>query len=503
MQKESRYCRTLVAAALLLAGLVGGPVVAQEGEAANGDGSVARFDQVGEIVESWRVDQHLWVRGNPGLSESHLDQLERWLDENAPNWTIVLMENAQGQRFQNHRGMNAVEHALGKQLANRTDFGNLRDARTGESNGAFFILFLEERKFSYYGSDAFDRRGLGEERWVGRLDKPAIAAMRGGGRIVDAARDTVTSIESQLTRKIEAEEAAKRRAAIERDRAIAEVGQLSGQIVGEIDGMEAEVATLRGEHPAATGDLVELPLASWRGTAKAIAEYAAEEEVTKARWLADEVRREIAGYRSGLAGWVRDAGELDRLQARLDGIAPPAELPSVLGHLSRAGAALASARENHQVAESLYREQIESSDQALDRAEAEIEAWRAAVLAEQRRLAALQKMIQLAAIVAAVLFLIGLIVLNRLRLPAKKAAGETLRDWEQQLKGKFDQLFQLMDRATVIVGPASRLEDRGFTGTTLDLCRETIREVDELFIMSSATDTVVDRVENLVFPRSL
>jgi len=95
--------------------------------------------------------------------------------------------------------MTAVEHALGKGCSNQTGFGDLKDSRTGKANGAVFVLFLKERKFSYFASAAFDKRGLGECYWIGRLDKPAINAMRNGGRIVDAVKDTVTSISNPLS----------------------------------------------------------------------------------------------------------------------------------------------------------------------------------------------------------------------------------------------------------------------------------------------------------------
>ena len=63
--------------------------------------------------------------------------------------------------------MDAVEHALGHGLANQTDFGNLTNPKLGEQDGTVFVLFLKERKFSYYSSDAQDRRGLGQSRWIG------------------------------------------------------------------------------------------------------------------------------------------------------------------------------------------------------------------------------------------------------------------------------------------------------------------------------------------------
>ncbi len=103
--------------------------------------------------------------------------------------------------------MDAVEYALGHGLANRTGFGRLEHPETKETDGAVFVLFLQERKFSYYGSDAQDRRALGESRWVGDLDREAIRAMRGGGRIIDAVKNTVEEINQQLSEKIAAEKA--------------------------------------------------------------------------------------------------------------------------------------------------------------------------------------------------------------------------------------------------------------------------------------------------------
>ena len=106
------------------------------------------------------------------------------------------------------------------------------DSRVAQKNGAIFVLFLEERKFSYFSSDAMDFRRLGHRRWVGDLDKPAIRAMRNGGRIVDAVKDTISNIETKLTKAIAGEIAAKKRAEIERKRALVEVKLLSGKVMG-------------------------------------------------------------------------------------------------------------------------------------------------------------------------------------------------------------------------------------------------------------------------------
>ncbi len=143
------------------------------------------------VVRQWRPGLHLFVKGNVGAGDAALNTLASWLAEQGTNWVVVLAENAEGETYtdaegRTYRGVEAVNHALGKGLMNQTAFGQQVDARTGERNAAFFTLFLKERRLSYYGSDAQDKRGLGEDHWFGNLDRAAVSAMRkrGAGRLM-------------------------------------------------------------------------------------------------------------------------------------------------------------------------------------------------------------------------------------------------------------------------------------------------------------------------------
>ncbi len=171
---------------------------------------VTKIAAIEDVIRTWRPDRHLFVKGNLGIGSRQLDELENWLTKNGPHWTIVIMDEASDASFlandgREYRGMDAIEYALGYGLSNRTDFGKLEHPKTMERDGAVFAMSLKERKFSYFGSDAQDRRGLGESNWVGQLDQPAFRAMRSGGRILDAVKDTVKSIDEQLTRVIQGE----------------------------------------------------------------------------------------------------------------------------------------------------------------------------------------------------------------------------------------------------------------------------------------------------------
>ncbi len=454
------------------------------------------FQQIAEVVDGWTPEQHLWIKGNLNLSAAKTAELEKWLDEKAKNWNVVLMVNAQGQGYEQHRGMRAVEYALGQGLPNRTGFSDLVDERTGQANGAIFVLFLTERKFSYFASDAFDDRGLGERNWVGRLDQSAVRAMRSGGRIVDAVKDTITNIESSLTRSIREEENQKRLAEIAKQKAIDEAKGYPKQLEAEIVGVETKVGTLRSQNPELIGPVVHPDISSWKATVETIRRLADQGDTKNARQHFTRAMEGIREFLIGLREWEKAPETLAVLEQQISKHPQPKEAPEVVGHLARAQEALDSATENHRIGEPLYSDQIRESERALSDAHLSYRAW---VKAERER-----KQIKNGILILfAVAFLIFLIVMNRFRRPAKNEAETLLTRWEKELQGKFDALFSLMDRAGVVIGSRSDLREQGLRGTTEEVALSAIRSVDELFIMSAATDQVINQVTGLIQPASL
>lgn len=458
-------------------------------------GEVPAFLQVREVVAGWSPDQHLWVNGRIGVAQDQLGELEDWLDNNARNWTVVLMETARSQSHDGRTGMTAVEFALGQGLSNETGFGQLADKRTGESNGAVFVLFLEERKFSYFASEVYDRRSLGEQYWVGRLDAPAIQAMRSGGRIVEAVKNTIRSIDSSLTRKLKDEEEQKRLADLERQKAVAEAGLFAEKLESRIRETEAHVAAFSKSHPTVTGPLATPEISTWRASISTITSLVTAGDIANAREEFLATDNAISAFQASLDQWESDATRFDALAAEIRQHPSPPRASLVEGRLARAGDALHSSRENHATGDPLYVSQLDEAVQALSDASERLAEW--------ERTEARQQVIRRTALVLALIaFLAFLIVTNRLRYPAKKEAEALYHSWKEQLRGKFDELFQLMDRAGMIAGSSFDLHELGFAGTTEQLAREAIKCVDELFIMSSATDRVMEEVETLIAPRA-
>ena len=156
---------------------------------------------------------------------------------------------------------------------------------TGESYGAFFILFLRDRTFSYYGSEVFDRRGLGERNWSGGLDGPAKRAMRDGGRIVDAARDTIKEVEGRLEQKLQDEERQREEAKLSAERRKAQVAEEIGETESALAVLAAEVEELREDPALAGGDLAHPELAKWKADAGSAAQALAAGHVDAAGQL--------------------------------------------------------------------------------------------------------------------------------------------------------------------------------------------------------------------------
>ena len=241
---------------LFWVGVICGTLAAQEAPftglspTASSSGSTRYFpfSDIKTVIQKWSPNQHLYVQGNLGLSQSQLMGLESWIHKKGPHWTVILMEDARGQRYTNsdgriETGMDAVELSMGD-LVEVGSYRSQLNSVTGEQDAAVFILFLKQRKFSYRASEAQNRRGLGQNRWIGKLDRPAFRAMRGGGRILDAVRDTITAINQSLDRAISQEQKLAEQKRLSRQREIDHLLSRLAEIENKLSTIEVSAAKL-------------------------------------------------------------------------------------------------------------------------------------------------------------------------------------------------------------------------------------------------------------------
>lgn len=524
-------------------------------------GQAVMVDRGTEVPEFWRADQPLYVKGELGIPRDRLDEFSGWLKKNAPNWTVVLMRDARGEAFRDasgtsYTGMDAVEHSLGKTLPARTAFADLVHPQSGENNGAYFILYLDERKVAYHASDAYDRRRLGEDHWNGNLDAAAIDAMRGGGRVLDAAKNTITSIDGELARRIRQEAAATARAAEQARRAKEETAAAITEARQRLIDLELRIATLRRDFHNPTGDLATVPLGTSSGRLDAAGRMLAEGN-PEAASLTQSVAADIEGHiralfdhQSAPARFLELQQEFDQLQLHEFSAAARASRLTGRKHLAAADAAHARAdssyRAEHSAAERnlaeavrldhATRTEVATLGDLEDRAEAlsnpphlqqllentrkklvqgaaiqaELQEAAAAVVdEEQAQLRAIrQREMAIAALVTgAALAVAGLLFLawrgNRRRRNPRQRAQQLFETWTAALRERSDGLFDLLDRTSKAVGSTAVLDGSGWTGETLRLSRQTLADVDHLFILACGIERVLDQARLLLFPTNV
>lgn len=168
----------------------------------------ARFRTADELVRNWNPNQHVYVNGNVGIDDAALRRLEASLA--GTHWTVVLVEDSQGFRYNGKYDDAAIDYATGSGIPSRGDFAAQTNAQTGESDGSVLTIVLNQHVLLLHNSDAQKNRGLdGETRFASRdrnnpdaLDRWAIAALRSGTNVQAAVTNTVSNIDQLLAQAI-------------------------------------------------------------------------------------------------------------------------------------------------------------------------------------------------------------------------------------------------------------------------------------------------------------
>ncbi len=473
-----------------------------EAQLPNKSPAATKFSRINDVIEKWTPDRHLFVKGDLGVGPVQLDELESWLDVNAPHWVVVLMNNANGETYSGadggtYTGMDAVEHALGKGLSNRTDFGKFSNPQTGELDGAVFVLFLQERKFSYYASDAQHRRNLGDGNWIGQLDQPAVRAMRSGGRILDAVKETVKSIDQQLTRKIGSEKADAERVKLELARALESLKSSVAHSLTLVDEVKLAFAEYVKKHSAAKGPLAQPSLEKWRQELAVIEADANAENVRELQQRLAKIDDAISIYLNGYAEAAGLEPQVRQLNSNMQ----------IISRTSATAADVALARKSIAEAEALANSGDFGIPEALQKADNAIASGQSTVAAESARIEREQLVqswvrrtivLMLAIIVlimAAILF-----ILNRRRRAIMQKALATLDERESQVAKETEGIDRLFTRNDELLGSKEKISDRGYVGATRAISERAIDYVDDLFIMSKEIRRVLKDARDLAVP---
>ncbi len=474
-----------------------------------------KINRVEDVIENWSEEQHLYVKGELGVTQEQFEKLEAWLDKKAPNWTVILMQNAGSEYYSADDGrkfadMEAVRFALGHRLNNRTDFGAQADVRTGEANGAVFVLFLQERKFSFYGSDVHDRRKLGEAQWRGRLDREAVRAMRNGGRIIDAVKNTISYIDNSLSRKIEAEEAAvqrvkdaKKRAQQERERAIAELRSRTKIIqTTTLDKIKELARKLKTQYPRAKDSkLATPPIEAWGVKLESLQNSLNQPDLDlrKSRSASAEIERELNHFLDAYAAHAAFEEMLAPVESRLDEIAD--EPSGAAGEISReAYRLLDEARDGHALGELDFASPVHQAGELVKQGKQAILDHRRVAQKEAEQKKLIRKTILTVASVIGVFFLGLLWVLNIRRRPALRRAHALFEKRTQSVTNELEKVDEMILQSEKIIGTDSSFKAKKYTGRTQLLGNQTHQQIESLRQLATEARRVIDYAGILLHP---
>jgi hypothetical protein len=503
---------------LFWVGVICGTLAAQEAPftglspTASSSGSTRYFpfSDIKTVIQKWSPNQHLYVQGNLGLSQSQLMGLESWIHKKGPHWTVILMEDARGQRYTNsdgriETGMDAVELSMGD-LVEVGSYRSQLNSVTGEQDAAVFILFLKQRKFSYRASEAQNRRGLGQNRWIGKLDRPAFRAMRGGGRILDAVRDTITAINQSLDRAISQEQKLAEQKRLFRQREIDHLLSRLAEIENKLSTIEVSAAKLLEQHPDASSDMTRPEVARIGDQIieirKSLSDDAA--ELNPLKEAADRAANQSDD-------WINLFREYDRYETSENQLLQRKEqLQADAGDLAvklepsfeKIRRMMDDARSAYEIADSKFQNHLNSATYAMENATQELKDLRIA----QKQSAARKTFVQSALAAMAAVFttlVAGLFFwANRKRAPAKARAVEKLKQRQQEVRQQMDGMGDLLKRADVVIGDREAIKRKGYQGKTRDLSNKALDDIGQIILISSSVDKAIDGAKEKIQPKS-
>lgn len=473
-----------------------------------GSASYFAFSDIRRVIQKWSPNQHLYVQGRIGLSQSQLAGLESWIHKNGPHWTVILMEDAAQQRYTNREGrietgMDAVELSV-SDLMEVGSFRSQTHPVTGEQDATVFILFLKQRKFSYRASEAQNRRGLGQNRWIGKLDRPAFRAMRGGGRILDAVRDTITSINQPLSRAIVEEQKIAEQKRVQRQRAVDALLARLGEVENKLARIKTSAAAVKQSRPNSTADMTNPDLASIAKQMSAI-----KLSLKKEGTLIGAAKKSTDIVVNASDDWINLYREYERfdtsekqLQQRREQLQEDAgELRSQLGTtFSDVEKLLAEARDAYENADSKFQNHLNSATYALEDATSKLQTLRAELAQKEIRKTFIQRAIAVISSICAAIFGALLLWLNRKRAPAKTRAKQRLDQREKEVRAELHGMGDLLKRADVVIGDREAIARKGYQGKTKELSSKALDDIDQILVMSSSVDKVIDEAKEKIEP---
>ena len=79
-------------------------------------------------------------------------------------------------------------------------------------------------------------------------------------------------------------------------------------------------------------------------------------------------------------------------------------------------------------------------------------------------------------------------------------AHKVFAERQETVDREVNRVFRLFERSGEVLGSKDRIEDRGYEGQTRKLSEKTFDNVDDLIVMSSEVERVMNEAQQLIHP---
>ena len=201
--------------------------------------------------------------------------------------------------------------------------------------------------------------------------------MRSGGRIADAVKDTVSSIDRQLSQQTANEEKQRKQKEAEalsvRQRALDLATASLENGTAAVNQLENKLRSLLEEHADLSGEIAHPNLSQMRVDLAAARAALDDDNPKAARSLAEQVRAEAQSATLSIEDYRQAESEFTVMERHLREASSVRYAGIAEQVLSEARAALTQARQAHERAERAYQNHLETARHKLQKAQAQIQ----------------------------------------------------------------------------------------------------------------------------------
>mgnify|MGYP000445197899 CR=1 FL=1 len=456
-----------------------------------------------DTLRKWTADQHLYIKGDTGVAQSQLDGLEQWLDKNAPNWTVVIFDNASDEvwgpepedeldsRSDLDEGAYAVKQRFEEELKLSEKYKALIDNRCNRENGIIIFIDQSNRRHFIIHSE-MQSSTIDTFKVELKIGSKYFGAYSSDAPILERLKSLIPIYNKRVEK-----------AFLIQKKEQQWIKPIITPHLIKIDQMEEKAKQLRAEYPDAKGKILFPPFEQFRNDLNNIAinphrhtYQGTKITQTIVERALNEVLREIISAKNKIKYWEKDRSTILEIENRLKKYENLTYNEDIDEKVKNTLVNLSLAKAKHAAGDISYKSILYDCNHDYR--------YVRGLYESREKYARRDTMYKVISISLSILFT-GAFLFYRYKKtqPHRQQAVSLLLEWETAIKTRTEWLFQMMDKVVSEIGYESEFEQRGYRGTDLSRATEIVRSIDKAFVLSSHVHLELQEIQNLIYPSNI